>query len=340
MNRLVLPLLFLAMACSLASASGRGEARRKSIVMVVPAGETSVADSTRAGIAAFATEHPEVTATVTTTPAGDPDAQVKAVRDLVASGVGALLVAPVDPPSLLAAFRSAKEAGVIVLTTGDPRQTQASCDVEAFDDTEYGRHTMDVMATWMGYSGSWQPFISQRDSPAEHRWVDGELTEARAAYPGVTAVDRAEVPGDEQAVHDSVVQLLASHPELKAIMGSSAAVVRGAARAVTEAGRIGTVGVFGNCVPSAAADYIRSGAVIAVTFSVPADLAYVTARAADEQLGGRPVSSGQDLGRPGYNRVRVRPNESGVPVIYGTAWMTVNRDNLKDWVAADGSFKL
>jgi simple sugar transport system substrate-binding protein len=337
----VICLLLAALVSSVAPASGRKEGAQKTIVMVALTGATSLSDSMQAGLTAFGKDHPDVAVSMMSPPAEGPDAQGKAVRDLAAKGVNAILVVPDDPSSLAEALTQARAAGAVTLTTGSPRQQQASCDVEAFDASEYGRHMMDVMATWMGYSGSWQPLVGRRGSTTDNQWVDGELAEARAAYPGLTmAVERQEDQEDEQVAHDRVIELLQKHPDVKAIMGSSAAGVRGAARAVTEMGLIGEVGVFGSCFPSAAGDYIRSGAVIAINFWVPADAAYATARAAYELLKGGTIASGMDMGRPGYDRVAVRPNDFRVPVIYGSAWVTVNRDTLKDWIGTDGKYKL
>jgi simple sugar transport system substrate-binding protein len=89
-----------------------------------------------------------------------------------------------------------------------------------------------------------------------------------------------------------------------------------------------------------AGDYIQSGAVVSIHFWVPADAGYVTARAAYELLKGNKVKEGMDMGRPGYQKITIKKNPSGVPVIYGAAWVDVNKDNLKDWMTPDGKYKL
>jgi len=71
-----------------------------------------------------------------------------------------------------------------------------------------------------------------------------------------------------------------------------------------------------------------------------ADAGYVTARAAYELLSGKKVTAGMDLGRPGYKKITIKNNDAGVPIIYGAAWVDVNKDNLKDWTNADGKYKL
>ena len=123
-------------------------------------------------------------------------------------------------------------------------------------------------------------------------------------------------------------------------MGSAMSTVPGAAQAITEKGLIGKVAAFGTSLPSVAGDYIQSGAAISIHFWVPADAGYVTARVAYELLKGKKITEGMDLGKPGYNKITIKKNKSGVPVIYGQAWKDVNKDNLSDWMTPDGKYKL
>ena len=77
-----------------------------------------------------------------------------------------------------------------------------------------------------------------------------------------------------------------------------------------------------------------------IHFWVPADAGYVTANAAYVLLQGKKVTEGMNMGRPGYQKVTLKKNAAGVPVIYGAAWVDVNKDNLKDWMTPDGKYKL
>ncbi|HJX40625.1 MAG TPA: hypothetical protein VJ345_04100, partial [Anaerolineales bacterium] len=107
-----------------------------------------------------------------------------------------------------------------------------------------------------------------------------------------------------------------------------------------EKGLIGKVAAFGTCLPSVAGDYLKSGAAISIHFWVPADAGYVTARVAYELLKANKITEGMNLGKPGYTKIIIKKNKSGVPVIYGSAWVDINKDNLKDWTNPDGKYKL
>ena len=106
---------------------------------------------------------------------------------------------------------------------------------------------------------------------------------------------------------------------------------------IDEAGKMAS---FGTGLPSVTGEYILSGASQSFHFWVPADAGYVTAFVALQTLKGIEVKEGDNLGKPGYESITIQYNDAGVPVIYGSAWVDVNKDNLDDWKNPDGSWKL
>ncbi len=198
MKRALLIVATILFISSLAFASGSGEkggagGKGKSIVMVVKLEGVAWFDNMRTGITAFGKDHPDITATQTGGATADPAVQAKIIEDLTAKGVNAILAVPNDPASLVSVFKRANDAGIFTLTHEASVQQQVSYDVEAFDNTAYGKHMMDVMAKWMGNSGMWQPFVGHLTSTTHNQWVDGEVSQAEAAYPGLKmATDRQE----------------------------------------------------------------------------------------------------------------------------------------------------
>jgi simple sugar transport system substrate-binding protein len=345
MRKALLVLLALIFVSSFAFAGGQGDkgsaAGKKSIVMVVKLEGVAWFDNMRLGIQAFGKDYPDVDASQTGAATADPAAQVKIIEDLIAKGVSAILAVPNDPASLVPAFKRANDAKIFTLTHEASVQQQVSYDVEAFDNLAYGRHMMDVMAKWLNNTGLWQPFVGHLTSTTHNEWVDGEVAQAKDKYPDLKmATDRLEEQENQQTAYTKSLELLKTYPQLKAIMGSAMSTVPGAAQAITEKGLIGKVAAFGTCLPSVAGDYIKSGAAKSIHFWVPADAGYVTARAAYELIKGKKVTEGMNLGRPGYEKIILKNNASGVPVIYGAAWVDVDANNLKDWTNADGKYKL
>jgi simple sugar transport system substrate-binding protein len=340
---IITSLLFLSTLAFASPQAEKGGAtgKKKTIVMVVKLEGVAWFDNMRTGITAFAKDYPDIDAYQTGGATADPAVQAKIIEDLTAKGVNAILAVPNDPASLVSVFKRANDAGIFTLTHEASVQQQVSYDIEAFDNSAYGKHMMDVMAKWMGNSGMWQPFVGHLTSTTHNQWVDAEIAEAKAMYPDLKmATDRIEDQENQQTAHDKTLELLKAYPDLKTVMGSAMSTVPGAAQAITEKGLIGKVAAFGTCLPSVAGDYLKSGAAVSIHFWVPADAGYVTARAAYELLNGRKVTEGMNMGKPGYEKVTLKNNASGVPVIYGAAWVDVNKDNLKDWTNPDGKYKL
>jgi simple sugar transport system substrate-binding protein len=324
-----------------ATTAAAGSDKTYEIVLVVKLEGVAWFDSTRVGITRFNSEHADVNAYQIGASTADPAAQVALVNDLIAKGADAILVIPNDPASLVPAFRNARQAGIKVLTHEAGTQAEADYDVEAFDNTAYGAHMLDVMAAWMNGQGVWQPFVGLLTSPTHNQWVDGEIAQAKAKYPGLsTAGDRIEEHEDQQLAYQRSLELLRANTNVKALMGSAMSTVPGVAQAITERGLIGKVAAFGTCLPSVAGDYLESGAAQSIHFWVPADASYATADTALKLLKGETIADGTNLNVSGYNSVTIKNNDSGVPVIYGQAWVDVNKDNLAEWRNADGSYKL
>ncbi len=336
--------LFVLGAYSLFAAGQKQGATGKekyTIAMVVKLEGVAWFDNMRLGIQEFDRTHDDVYAYQIGADTADPAAQVALVNDLIAKGVDAILVIPNDPESLVPAFKKANEAGILTFTHEGSNQKQVSFDLEAFDNNAYGRHMMDVMAKWMNYEGEWAAFVGHLTSTTHNEWVDGEEQEAKEKYPKLKMVaPRFEEQENQKIAYEKSLELLKTYPNLKAIMGSAMTTVPGAARAIEEKGLIGKVGAFGTCLPSVAGDYLKNGSAISIHFWVPADAGYCLANVAYKVLKGEKITDGMNLGKPGYENIKIKKNKYGVPVIYGNAWVDVNKDNLKEWMTPDGKYKL
>lgn len=346
MKRLISLLVLALLAATMVFAAGSSEqaaggADQYEIVMVVKLEGVAWFDNMRLGIQDFSNDYADVNAYQIGADTADPAAQVALVEDLIAKGVDAILVVPNDPESLVPAFQRANDQGILTFTHEASNQRQVSFDVEAFDNISYGRHMAEIMAEWMGGSGVWQPFVGHLTSTTHNEWVDGEEALISEQYPNIRmATDRIEEKENQQIAYEKTLELLRTYDDLDAVMGSAMSTVPGAAQAIEEMGKIGQVAAFGTCLPSVAGDYLESGAAVSIHFWVPADAGYATANVAYKSLMGEAVTAGADLGRPGYEDITIQTNSSGSKVIYGQAWVDVNKDNLDDWKTASGDYML
>ena len=60
----------------------------------------------------------------------------------------------------------------------------------------------------------------------------------------------------------------------------------------------------------------------------PADAAYAAMVVGYKLLKGEAITSGMDLGVPGYNKVTIRDGENGAKVIVGNAFAKITKDNM------------
>ncbi len=343
MKKLVILIVVLAMAAGVLIASGKKEDGKDvfEIVMVVKLEGVAWFDNMRLGIEEFNDKFEDVNAYQIGADTADPAAQVQLIEDLIAKGVDAILVVPNDPESLVPTFKKANNEGILTFTHEASVQRQVSYDLEAFDNDAFGRHMADVMAEWMGEEGEWAAFVGHLTSTTHNEWVDGEEAQVREKYPRLKMVtSRLEEQENQQIALEKTLELLKAYPNIKAIMGSAMSTQPGAAQAIEDKGLVGKVASFGTGLPSVTGEYIISGASQSFHFWVPASAGYVTAYIALQSLKGIEIKDGDDLGKDGYRNVSIQNNASGVPVVYGQAWVDVNIDNLDDWKNSDGSWKL
>lgn len=343
MKKVIIFIVFLALIAGVLIAAGQKDKGEDvfEIVMVVKLEGVQWFSNMRLGVEEFNDKFEEVKAYQIGADTADPAAQVALIEDLIAKGVDAILVVPNDPESLVPAFKKANDAGILTFTHEASVQRQVSYDLEAFDNFAFGQHMMDVMAEWMGKKGEWVPFVGHLTSTTHNEWVDGEEAQAKDMYPGLKmATSRIEEQENTQIAYEKSLELIKTYPNLKAIMGSAMSTQPGAAQAIEEKGLVGKMASFGTGLPSVTGEFILSGASQSFHFWVPADAGYVTAFVALQTLKGIEIKEGDNLGKPGYESVTIQYNDSGVPVIYGSAWVDVNIDNLDDWKNSDGSWKL
>ena len=83
----------------------------------------------------------------------DATLQAQVIQDLIAQGVDAICVVPVDPGAIEPVLKQAMDAGIVVVTHEASSQGNTMYDIEAFNNSEYGAFIMDNLAEAMGEEG-------------------------------------------------------------------------------------------------------------------------------------------------------------------------------------------
>jgi simple sugar transport system substrate-binding protein len=257
----------------------------------------------------------------------DAQLQVQLVEDMIAKKADAITVVPFSPEALEPVLAKAMKDGIKVVTHEASNIQNADYDLEAFANTAYGAHQMDLMADCMHGEGQYAVFVGSLTSKTHNEWVDGAIARQKEKYPKMELVgDRNETYDDQQKAYAKTQELLRKYPNLKGFKGSASTDVAGIGLAVEERGLQDKTCVVGTSLPSIAGQYLESGAVKVINFWDPADAGYLMQKIAVMLLNGEKITDGMDLGVPGYNKIKLDGK-----VIYGQAWVDVTKENASKY---------
>nr|WP_306268927.1 autoinducer 2 ABC transporter substrate-binding protein [Pararhizobium sp. IMCC3301] len=257
----------------------------------------------------------------------DPQQQAALIEDMIAQGVDALAVVPMSPEALEPVLKRAMDAGITVITHEAASQQNINYDIEAFVNEDFGANLMEQLATCMDGTGEYAVFVGSLTSQTHNQWVDGAIAYQKEKYPGMTLVgDKNETFDDSQKAYEKAQEVLRAFPNIKGMQGSASTDVAGIGLAVEERGMEDATCVFGTSLPSIAGQYLDTGAVDGIGFWDPSIAGYAMNKLAAMVIDGVAVTDGMDLGLPGYEKITLDGK-----VIYGQAWVNVNKENMADY---------
>jgi simple sugar transport system substrate-binding protein len=258
----------------------------------------------------------------------DAAQQIPIIEDLIAQGVDALCVIPMDPTQLDPVLKKAMDAGITVITHEASNQINMHWNIEAFDNKAFGAGLMDRLAATMGEEGEYAVFVGSLGSKTHNEWVDGGIERQLEAYPNMKLVgDKNETFDDAEIAYQKAKEVLAAYPNIKGFQGSASTDVAGIGRAVEEAGLQDEVAVVGTSLPSIAGDLLTTGAIDAIGFWDPAVAGEACNKLALMHINGEPIGEGTDLGIPGYDNLIL----VGKNVLYGNAPVYVDAETAGDY---------
>ena len=177
--------------------------------------------------------------------------QINGVQDLIARGVKAVLISPIDAVGVNAAYDAAAQAKIPIISlargSSSPNQTLHV----GINQKQIGREIAEWTAKQIGGQGKVAMLVGPSGAPAFRNLAEG-YTEAMAKFPGITIVFRTEGPLSRERGVKHAEDALVANPDLKAIYTSNDDIALGAVQAVVAANRKGQTLVTGmNGVPPA-----------------------------------------------------------------------------------------
>ena len=281
------------------------------------------------GVEEYAAAHPEDTIYQKGTAEIDATLQAQLVDDLVAQGVVAICVVPVDIKSIEPSLKAAREAGIVVIAHEGAALENVDYDIEAFNNELYGAFIMDNLAAAMGEEGLYTTMVADLTNGSHNEWADGGVKRATEAYPNMTLLEsdpRVESHDNGDTAYNVAKELFKKYPDLKGIMGTSSFDAPGVARAIEELGLSGKVFTAGTGMPGDNAELLKSGAVQYLTLWDPALAGQAMVALAQKILNGEEISAPLDLGVEGYTALEFK--EGSETVFEGQGWITITAENV------------
>ena len=202
------------------------------------------------------------------------EGQIEVLNALIAQGVDAIAISANDPDAVAPTLQKAMERGITVISwdsgvAKEGRQMHLNPSSSAL----IGNTIIKLAADNMPDGGDVAILSATSTSTNQNIWIE-EATKVLPNYPGINLV--ATVYGDDLAdkSYREAQGLIATYPNLKAIIAPTTVGILAASQAVTDAGLIGKVNVTGLGLPSEMAGAVESGATKSFAIWNPIDLGY------------------------------------------------------------------
>ena len=330
MKKLLALLLAVAMVFSMVACGGEKKGDDKFEIVVVPK-DSSNPWFVRmdVGVKEYAEAHPELNVYQKGTDQIDATLQAQLVEDLIAQGVDAICVVPVDIQSIDPVLKKARDAGIVVIAHEGSALTNVDYDIDAFSNAGYGQFIMDNLAMAMGEEGVYTTMVADLTNGSHNEWADAAVAYQKEAYPNMTLLEaqpRVESHDNGDTAYNVAKECIKAYPELKGIMGTSSFDAPGVARAIDELGLTDQFFTTGTGMPADNAALLKSGTIKSLTLWDPAVAGQAMISLAVKVLNGETISGTVDLGVDGYNAMEFRAGST--TVLEGQGWITINAENV------------
>jgi ABC-type sugar transport system substrate-binding protein len=218
----------------------------------------------------------------------DPAKQNEIIENWITEGVDVIAAACENKEGISTALKKARDKGIKVITYDSDANPDAR-DFFINQATPQGiaQTLMDEAARLTDSEGEFAIITASLTAANMNEWRKN--IEARLAdkYPKMKLVDTKPCDDLKDKAQAEATNLLSAYPNLKLIMAICSPAVPGAAEAVKQAGKTGTVKVIGLGLPSENRKYVHEGVTQSVVLWKTKDLGYLTIKAAADLAAGK-----------------------------------------------------
>ncbi|MEA3212960.1 MAG: rhamnose transport system substrate-binding protein [Chthoniobacter sp.] len=218
----------------------------------------------------------------------DPAKQNEIIDNWIALGVDVIAAACENKEGISTALKKARQKGIKVVTY----DSDANADARDFFVNQatpqgIGRTLMDEAARLTGEEGEFAIITASLTASNMNEWRKHIEVRLAEKYPQMKLVDTKPCDDLKDKAQAEATNLLSAYPNLKLIMAICSPAVPGAAEAVKQAGKVGTVKVMGLGLPSENRKYVKEDVTQSVILWKTTDLGYLTIKAAADLANGK-----------------------------------------------------
>ena len=298
------------------------------IALVVKSLGNGFFDAANKGAQEAAAELGDVEVIYTGPTAATAEAQIEVINSLIAQQVDAIAISANDPDALVPALQKAMERGIKVISwdsgvAPEGRQLHLNPSETAL----IGETIIKLAADYLPDGGDVAILSASSTATNQNAWIEAAKAALPEKFPNINLV--AVVYGDDDSVKstDEAKGLIASYPDLKAIIAPTTVGVVAAAQVVTDQNLIGKVNVTGLALPSEFKQFIDNGASQAVALWNPIDLGYSAVMLANDLVEGGVAEPGAVLSMGRMGELTLDDTNSGAMA----APFTFDKSNIEEF---------
>lgn len=298
------------------------------IALVVKSLGNGFFDAANKGAQEAAKELGDVEVIYTGPTAATAEAQIEVINALIAQQVDAIAISANDPDALVPALQKAMERGIKVISwdsgvAPEGRQLHLNPSETAL----IGETIIKLAADYLPDGGDVAILSAASTATNQNAWIDAAKAVLPAKFANINLV--SVVYGDDDSVKstDEAKGLIASYPNLKAIIAPTTVGVVAAAQVVTDQNLIGKINVTGLALPSEFKQFIDNGASQAVALWNPIDLGYSAVMLANDLVKGDEAKPGAKLSMGRMGELTLDDTNSGAMA----APFTFDKSNIEEF---------
>ncbi|MCO6391761.1 rhamnose ABC transporter substrate-binding protein [Aliihoeflea aestuarii] len=264
------------------------------IALVVKSLGNSFFDAAHRGAQEAAEEIGDVEVIYTGPTAATAEGQIEIVNSLINQQVDAIAISANDPDALVPALRRAMDRGITVISWDSGVAPEGrQLNLNPSDTALIGETIIKLAADYLPEGGDVAILSASSTATNQNAWIEAAREAIPEKFPDINLV--TVVYGDDDSVKSTneARGLIASYPDLDAIIAPTTVGVVAAAQVVTDMDLIGQINVTGLALPSEFKQFIDNGASQAVALWNPIDLGYSAIQIAHQ------LSTGEATAEPG-----------------------------------------